>query len=70
VGMRNLVDILKEISRLSPNERVSIYSRLSAALTKKEKALALLERLNTRGQGLWGEDAQEYVNRLRADDRF
>jgi hypothetical protein len=68
--MRNLAEIMDDINKLSAKEKVSIYSHLDSTLTKKEKALALFERLGKRKQGTWGEDGQEYVNRLRADDRF
>ena len=61
---------MDEIDKLSVKEKASIYSHLDALLTKKEKALAFLERLKGKSKGLWGEDAQEYINRLRADDRF
>jgi hypothetical protein len=68
--MKDLSSILNEINRLSLEERISIYSQLGASLTKREKVLAILERYKGRGKGIWDEDAQEYVNRLRADDRF
>jgi len=37
---------------------------------KQKKALKLLEDLKGIGSGVWKEDAQEYVNRLRSNDRF
>jgi hypothetical protein len=37
---------------------------------KQKKALKLLEELKGIGTGIWKEDAQEYVNRLRSNDRF
>ena len=68
--MRDLNQILEDIHKLSAAEKVSIYYHLSSTLTKKEKAIALLEKIKGKGKGLWGEDAQDYVNRLRADGRF
>jgi hypothetical protein len=68
--VRDLDEILREISELSAIQRASIYSHLDATLTKREKAIALLDRLGKKQHGRWGEDAQAYVNRLRADDRF
>ena len=41
------------------------------ALTdKQKKALKSLEELEGTGAGVWNEDAQIYVNRLRSNDRF
>jgi hypothetical protein len=34
------------------------------------KALKLLDELKGLAPNLWNEDAQEYVNRLRGNDRF
>lgn len=68
--MKNLNGIISEINRLSLEEKIAIYSQLGASLSKREKVLAVLERFRGRGKGVWDEDAQKYVNRLRADDRF
>jgi hypothetical protein len=67
--MKDLSGIINEINKLSLEERIAIYSQLGASLSKREKVLAVLERFKGRGKGVWDEDAQEYVNRLRADDR-
>jgi hypothetical protein len=37
---------------------------------EKKKKLKLLESLKGIGIGIWEEDAQEYVNKLRDNDRF
>ncbi len=36
----------------------------------KEQVLELLEQIRGIGKGIWREDAQVYVNRLRDNDRF
>ncbi len=66
-----LEKIEKEIERLSQEEQLKLVERLAHQLrktgiaTKKELDWNKLYGL---GKGLWkGEDAQEYVNRLRKD---
>jgi hypothetical protein len=44
-------------------------SRLSEGEKRKKRALKLLEQLKGIGKGIWNEDAQEYVNKLRSNDR-
>ena len=61
--------IIKEIDSLPAEGKVEIYSYIYASLDKKEQVLATLERYRGIGKGVWDEDAQEYVNRLREDDR-
>lgn len=36
----------------------------------KEEVLNLLENIRGIGKGIWREDAQVYVNKLRDNDRF
>jgi hypothetical protein len=36
---------------------------------RKTKFLKLLDKLSGIGKGVWDEDAQEYVNKLRNNDR-
>jgi hypothetical protein len=43
---------------------------ITALERKKMKALKLLDELKGLAPNLWNEDAQEYVNRLRGNDRF
>ncbi len=68
--MKDLNCILEEIEKLSSEEKVSVYNHIQSRLTKKEHILASLEKIRGIGKGIWDEDAQEYINRLRADDRF
>ncbi len=66
-----LEKIEKEIENLTPQEQLKLVERLAHQLRKtgitirKELDWGKLYGL---GKGLWrGEDAQEYVNRLRED---
>lgn len=45
------------------------YKKLNASDKKKENALKLIDDLKGIGKGIWNEDAQRYVNRLRNNDR-
>ncbi len=64
-----LQNIEKEIKRLTPEEQLGLVERLAHQLRKT--GLAMKKELDWSklygvGKGLWkGEDAQEYVNRLR-----
>lgn len=66
-----LEKIEKEIERLAPREQLKLVERLIHQLRKTE--LTMRKELNWSklyglGKGLWkGEDAQEYLNRLRED---
>ena len=63
--------IRKETERLTSEEQLELVEKLVHQL--REKGLVKREYLNWSelyglGKGLWeGEDAQEYVNRLRED---
>jgi hypothetical protein len=65
----NLVKIEKEVEKLSPEEQLRLVEKLAHKLRKT--GLAMKKELDWKnlyglGKGLWrGEDAQEYVNRLR-----
>jgi hypothetical protein len=61
----------KEIEKLPPKDQLKLVERLAHHL--RETGLSMkkeldLSKLYGLGKGLWGgEDAQVYVNRLRAD---
>jgi len=65
----NFGKIEKEVEKLSPQEQLKLVEKLAHKLSKT--GLAMKKELDWRnlyglGKGLWkGEDAQEYVNRLR-----
>jgi hypothetical protein len=66
-----LEKIEKEIERLTTQEQLKLLERLAHQL--RTKRLTMKKELNWNelyglGKGLWkGEDAQEYVNRVRED---
>ena len=66
-----LEKIEKEIEKLTPQEQLKLVERLAHQLRKTGLGMKKeldWNRLYGLGKGLWeGEDAQEYVNRLRKD---
>ncbi|OGW76339.1 MAG: hypothetical protein A3J72_00380 [Nitrospirae bacterium RIFCSPHIGHO2_02_FULL_40_19] len=66
-----LEKIEKEIERLTPQEQLKLVERLAHQLRKTGLTIKKeldLNKLYGLGKGLWkGEDAQEYVTRLRED---
>lgn len=66
-----LEKIEKEIERLTPQEQLKLVEKLAHQLSKTGLAMKkelYWNKLYGLGKGLWkGEDAQEYVNRLRED---
>ncbi len=63
--------IEKEIEKLAPNEQLKLVEKLIHEIRKAERAVRKeldWNKLYGLGKELWkGEDAQEYVNRLRED---
>lgn len=62
--------IEKEVEKLSPQEQLKLVEKLAHRLRKT--GIAMKKQLDWSGlygldKGLWKEDAQEYVNRLRED---
>ena len=62
--------VLEEISHLGQEEVEQVYHELGKRMKRAARALEILEKYRGRGAGVWEEDAQEYVNTLRDDDRF
>jgi hypothetical protein len=66
-----LEKIEKEIERLSPKDQLKLVEKLAHHLRKAGLAVKKerdWKNLYGLGKGLWkGEDAQEYVDRLRKD---
>ena len=65
-----LEKIEKELERLTTQEQLKLLERLAHQL--RTKRLTMKKELNWNelyglGKGLWKEDAQEYINRVRED---
>jgi hypothetical protein len=68
--MRDVQQILKEIEALPEEAQLRILSRLNEKMKNKERIQNSLDEIRGIGKGLWDLDAQEYINRMRADDRL
>ena len=65
-----LEKIEKEIKRLTQQEQLKLVEKLAHQLRKTGLAVKKeldWNKLYGMGKGLWKEDAQEYVNRLREE---
>jgi hypothetical protein len=65
-----LEKIEREIERLTPQEQLKLVERVAHQLRKARIGMKReldWNKLYGLGKGLWKEDAQEYVNRLRED---
>ena len=67
---RSLKDIERQIENLPPRDRQKLLARLTQRTRQSKPKKSSLDwaKLYGLGKGLWnGEDAQDYVNRLRED---
>lgn len=65
-----LEEIEKEIKKLTPQQQLKLVETLAHNLSKTKLSIKKerdWKRLYGLGKGLWKEDAQNYVNRLRED---
>ncbi|MFZ2071558.1 MAG: hypothetical protein WAV32_08210 [Halobacteriota archaeon] len=65
-----LEKVWKEAEKLTLKEQLELVEKIDHELREREMAKKYLDwsELYGLGKGLWeGDDAQEYVNRLRAD---
>ena len=66
----SLSDLIKELDKLPLDESLKVYSYLKNKLEKKERILQSLDEIRGIGKGVWDMDAQEYINKERANDRI
>lgn len=66
----SLGDLIKELDKLPLDESLKVYSYLKNKLKNKERILQSLDEIRGIGKGLWDLDAQDYINKERANDRI
>ena len=66
----SLGDLIKELDKLPMEEGLKVYSYLKNKFEKKERILQSLNEIRGSGKGVWDMDAQDYVNKERANDRI
>jgi hypothetical protein len=59
-----------DTKKSSKSKNVGRRKTPTSRSNKKQQTLKALEKIRGIGEGIWNEDAQEYVNRLRDNDRF
>jgi hypothetical protein len=62
--------IIKEIESLPEKDRLEIYKYLGTNLKQTEHLKSVLEKLKGRGKNILGLEPQDYINKLRSDDRI
>ena len=62
--------IIEEVNQLPLEGKQKVYTHIRQFLFDKEKILKSLEEIRGIGKGIWGMDAQEYINAERDNDRF
>lgn len=67
---RHVADLLDEIGQLDPQEVAELYQELSRRIDRQNQIRTILATYRGRGAGVWPEEAQQYINKLRDADRF
>ncbi|WP_421829179.1 hypothetical protein [Larkinella sp.] len=62
--------IIQEINTLNSDELELVYHELLKRLDRLGRIKNTLTKFRGKGGQVWSQDAQEYVNKLREDDRF
>ena len=66
-----LENILKNVSLLSQAELTILLEEINQQMERAEKIRRALNAVRGKGQGVWQQDAQEYINTMRNnDERF
>ena len=68
--MSKIQTLIKEIDTLEAKEVEEVLQYLLKKTRCKESVKSRLARYRGKGQGVWQQDAQEYINQAREDDRF
>ena len=65
-----LEKILNQIPCLSSEEIAILMTELNKQIERADKIRLALQRVRGKGQGVWQQDAQEFINQIRTDERF
>ncbi len=61
--------IIREINQLPIENQKELYSILDKKIKRYDHLISFLDKIRGSGRNIWNQDAQEYINELRADDR-
>jgi hypothetical protein len=67
--MTKVQTLMLEINKLDQSELELILKEVLRRIDRRKRVEAALNKLVGSGVGVWGLDAQEYINALREDDR-
>ena len=62
--------IIQEIDSLDSEELEQVYHEILKRINRLERVKNTLEKFRGKGKAVWSEDAQEYINKVRNNDRF
>ncbi len=62
--------LIQEIKTLSPEELEIVMNEIMQRISDVKRVNDVLESIRGKGAGIWNQDAQDYINEQRADDRF
>lgn len=68
--MTKVQTLIRELETLDTQETEKILQFLLIRVRQQETVRARLAKYRGVGQGIWQEEAQQYVNQLREDDRY
>ena len=68
--MTKVQTLMLEINKLDQSELELILKEILRRIDRKKRAEVALNKLIGSGTGVWGSDAQQYINALREDDRL
>ncbi len=68
--MNLLEEILTKIETLDNNSKVEVYNKIRTDLIKSNQLLINLSRYKGIAKGLWNEEPQVFVDKLRDEDRI
>lgn len=68
--MKKVEQLIGDMKLLSPDERKQIYRDLKEDILRSKVIELDLEKYRGIARHLWEQDAQEFINEMRADDRY
>ncbi len=70
IRTRKVNTLLKSVNDLNEQELQLVYNAILEKMNKKTQVIAALTRFKGKGEGVWNMDAQNYIDEMRANDRF
>lgn len=68
--MKELNAILRDIDKLPLDDLELILKRIVHRLHESQRIESIIEEYRGIGKGIWDSDAQEFINKLRENERL